>query len=371
MVIFLIFLTVFILTVLSLAFYRKHLQKQIILDTRHLTTHGGISSVEEVELGGLKQHILIQAEDKNKPVLLVLHGGPGMPIPGVSCRGVDWVFNLSTVELIKKFIVVFWDQRGTGKSYSSGIPKSSINLEQFISDANELVDWLRLKYCQDKIYLSGISWGSILGLNLANRYPGKIHAYFGIAQITNWEKSDEITYDWLMKKAKEDDNQKAIKELAKIGRPPYIKEIADWNLLRKWLFMSEGYILKNDHIQHPGMSSLFKTLLISPDYRLIDLWNTLYKGMKLSYTPQMLANFHNYNAFSQIKTLGVPCYFFHGKHDRAISDTLLEEYFSQLEAIKGKKLHWLENSAHIYCPEDARAIEKIIIDVVKNEGDTK
>lgn len=157
----LIIFSLLILTLLSLMVHRKFLQKQIINDSRRLTSNGGISSVEEVNLGGVNQQILIQAEDKNKPVLLILHGGPSMPMPGVSCRGVDWVFNLSISELMKNFIVVFWDQRGTGKSYSRKIPISSMNIEQFVSDTNELIDWLRLKYGQDKIYLSGASWGSI------------------------------------------------------------------------------------------------------------------------------------------------------------------------------------------------------------------
>lgn len=366
MITLLIIFSLSILTLITLMLYRKFLQRKIIHNSKRLTCNGGISSVEEVYLGGLKQKILIQTEDKNKPVLLVLHGGPSMPMPGVSCRGVDWVFNLSTSELMKHFIVVFWDQRGTGKSYSRKIPISSMNIEQFISDTNELIDWLRHKYRQDKIYLSGASWGSIIGLHLANRFPEKIHAYFGISQIVNWSKSDEMAYDWLLKKAEEDMNKKAMKELMEIERPPYTKKAEQWNLLRKWLFKFRGYIYEDDSIRHPGMGFLFKTMLKSPDYRLIDIWNTFYYGMKLSYTSRMLNDFREFDAFSQIKRLDVPCYFFHGKHDRAISGSLLEEYFIQLEASKGKRLQWLEHSAHIYSLADASMVEKSIINFTKN-----
>lgn len=362
----LVMFSLIILTLLILMVYRKILQKQILNNSKRLINNEGISSVEEVYLGGIKQQILIQAEDKNKPVLLVLHGGPSMPMPGVSCRGVDWVFNLSISELMKNFIVVFWDQRGTGKSYSRKIPLASMNIEQFISDSNELIDWLRLKFGQDKIYLSGASWGSIIGLHLANRYPDKFYAYFGISQIVNWTKSDEMAYDWLFKKAEEDMNNKAIKELTEIGLPPYTKNAIQWNLLRKWLFKFGGYIYDDDTLNHPGMGFLFRTMLKSPDYRLIDTWNTFYNGMKISYTSQMLNDFHNLDAFSQIKKLDVPVFFFHGKHDKAISGSLLENYFIQLEASKGKRLHWLEHSAHIYCPSDACIVEKSIIEFAKN-----
>jgi hypothetical protein len=47
----------------------------------------GIDVVEVVRLGGVDQSILIQAVDVMKPVLLFVHGGPCMPVPGVVSRG--------------------------------------------------------------------------------------------------------------------------------------------------------------------------------------------------------------------------------------------------------------------------------------------
>jgi pimeloyl-ACP methyl ester carboxylesterase len=78
----------------------------------------GISSIERITIGNVMQSILIQTEKPGSPVLLFIHGGPSMPIHGVSSRGSDYALVMTTKELVKQFTVVFWDQRGTGKSYS-------------------------------------------------------------------------------------------------------------------------------------------------------------------------------------------------------------------------------------------------------------
>ncbi len=355
-----------IIAVAGLLLYRAYLQRRIRNQSKRLIAAGGISSVEEVRLGGLKQYVLIQAEDASKPVLLVLHGGPGMPVPGVGCRGVDWVFNLSTAELIKHFTVVFWDQRGTGKTYAAETPASSMNMEQFLTDASELTDWLRARFQTDKIFLSGVSWGSIIGIQLAHRYPDKFHAYIGIAQIVNWAESDQIAYEWLLGRAQETNNAKALAELKAMGLPPYTEDIAKWNQLRKWLFMLGGLIYEDGQIRHPGMPYLFKTLLASPDYKIGDVIRTFTKGMKLSYSPQMLADFGSYDALSGIRRLDMPVCFFHSLHDRTISGKLLQQFYERLEAPQGKHLTWLEQSAHIYSPADSRLVEKGVIEFKTN-----
>jgi hypothetical protein len=122
------------------------MQKKILRRNNIKTSANGYCFVETMTIGGFKQSILVQTYNKSKPILLVIHGGPGMPFPGVSCRDVENVSQFTTSKLLENFILIYWDQRATGKSYNGEISKDSMNIKQYILDAGELVDRLREKF---------------------------------------------------------------------------------------------------------------------------------------------------------------------------------------------------------------------------------
>lgn len=347
--------------VAALMLYRLMRQRAILAAAGKAVEQGGVSAVENVMLGGVRQRVLIQSRRSGNPVLLVLHGGPGMPVPGVGCREADWVFNLCTRRLLERYTVVFWDQRGTGASWSPDIDPRSMHTEQHVEDAAQLVSWLTARFATDKIVLCGISWGSLLGLKLAARLPEKLEAYYGLAQIVDWTGSDMEAYRWLLQEAKRRKHSKALQELEKMGPPPYTHDLGTWNRLRKWLMVLDGFIYRGAGVRHPGMAAAFRLLFLSPDYSLRVLANTLTKGMKLSYSPQTLKDIGEFDAFAEIPRIEVPVTLIHGRFDRVISGRLLELYADRLDAPLGKSLHWLERSAHMFCPEDARLAEEWLL----------
>ena len=345
----------------ALLFYRRMKQQNILAAARKAVEQGGISSVEEVVLGGVRQRVLIQTRRTGTPVLLVLHGGPGMPVPGVGCREADWVFNLCTRRLREQYTVVFWDQRGTGASWSQDIDPQTMHVDQHVEDAAQLVEWLTARFGTEKLTLCGISWGSLLGLKLAARCPQKLNAYYGLAQIVDWTGSDKEAYTWLLQEVKARGHNKALQELERMGPPPYTLNLANWNQLRKWLMLLGGFIYNGEETKHPGMAAAFRLLLSSPDYSLGNLIRMFTRGMKLSYSPQTLRDMDAFNASIEIPRLEIPATFIHGRLDRVISGRLLEQYVDQLDSPLGKSLHWLERSAHMFCPDDARLVEELLL----------
>jgi pimeloyl-ACP methyl ester carboxylesterase len=167
-------------------------------------------------------------------------------------------------DLIKNFVVVYWAQRGTGKSYYSDIPLETMNLNQFYSDSNELVDYLREKFSQEKIHILGQSWGSVLALQLVVIFPEKFHAYFAVSQIPHWTECEKDAYKWLVEDAKRKNKKKAILELEGNGIPPY-QNMKEWESFRKWLFIFGGYSYKTKKVKPPTMMGFMKNLLSSPD----------------------------------------------------------------------------------------------------------
>lgn len=321
----------------------------------------GISSVERITIGSVKQSILIQTEKPGSPVLLFIHGGPSMPIPGVSSRGSDYALVTTTKELVKHFTVVFWDQRGTGKSYSKDISKETMHLKQFISDARDVTDYLRNRFNQNKIHLVAHSWGSVIALYLAYKYPERYYSYTGFSQISNWVENDKLSYKWLQERARATNNQKALQELSDIGEPPYMESFKQWAVIRKWQFKYKSMFYDAGDNKSTSFFSGLKIMLRSPDYSLTDIYNSLVRGFKLSYTKEMLHDINTFDFFSDVPTLQIPVLFIHGSKEKHVFSELITRYYEALDAPKGKKLHWSDNSSHVFHLDDARENEKRLI----------
>lgn len=172
-----------------------------------------ITSLEKIKLGGQDQWILIRGVDRTNPIILFLHGGPGTSNMGLLRR--------YSSELEKHFLLVSWDQRGAGKSFSAKNPESSMTIDQFILDTFELVNYLRERFNKNRIVLAGHSWGSVLGALTVLKYPQLFSAYIGIAQTVNIAENERISYEWTLEQAKKANDKSAVKLLNDIGYPPY------------------------------------------------------------------------------------------------------------------------------------------------------
>ncbi|GIP41299.1 alpha/beta hydrolase [Paenibacillus sp. J31TS4] len=312
-------------------------------------------------IGGINQSLLIQTEKPGSPILLFLHGGPSMPVPGVSNRGSDYALVMTTKELVKHFTLVFWDQRGTGKSYSKHIPEHTMNLKQFIQDGYEVTNYLRNRFEQETIHLAAHSWGSVIGLSLASTYPDAYSTYTGFSQITNWVENDKLSYKWLLERAREKKDQKALQELLAVGEPPYLESFKQWAVIRKWQLKNKSMFHDAGDKQSATFFSGLNLMLRSPDYSLMDIYNSLVKGFKLSYTEELLNDIHTFDFFTEAPSLRMPVMFIHGRQEKHVMPELLTRYFEQLDAPKGKRLLWSENSSHAFHLADAKENEQRLI----------
>jgi pimeloyl-ACP methyl ester carboxylesterase len=196
----------------------------------------GRNSIDEgryVVLGGMEQWITIRGEDRNNPVLLFLHGGPGDVTN-------PWSYGVFRPWL-EYFTVVQWDQRGAGRTLGRNGPPtgSSITVEQLIRDGLELSEWLRTNLAKDRIVVVGHSWGSILGVLMAKSRPDLFYAYVGTGQVADPSRSYAVAYTDLLSKAEAADADRALAELTEIGPPPYVSG-RGYSVQRKWSNFFEG-----------------------------------------------------------------------------------------------------------------------------------
>ncbi len=178
-----------------------------------------IAVLEQITLGGSPQWVLIRGANRSNPLLLFLHGGPGMPTM--------YLAHDFQQELEQNFVVVQWDRRGAGKSFASGLSGQEMTVSREIEDTIELIDQLRSRLHQKKIYLVGFSYGSYLGILVAQRHPELLHAYIGIGQMACSDQESRTLQDtWIREQATRNADNDALDELN--GRKPLDRE--------KWLF---------------------------------------------------------------------------------------------------------------------------------------
>jgi pimeloyl-ACP methyl ester carboxylesterase len=311
-----------------------------------------IAELEKINIGGINQWVLIRGDEIDNPVILFLHGGPGtaeMPLVAKYNKNLE-----------KEFIVVNWDQRGAGKSYSSQISLETMNTEQFISDANELVAYLKERFNKKKIFLVGHSWGSFIGTNLANRFPEDYYAYIGTGQFVNGLLNEEYSYEYTLEMARSDVNKKrggkALEELttrAKFKDGSYVNGIDGVKIQRKWLKTYNGFRYAKSHI-----NDLLLQMVLAPEYNLVDLIHFV-KGSSFS-SSAMWGWIEDVDFLHQITEFEVPIFFLQGRYDYNTPTKLVEEYYNIIES-PNKELVYFEESAHMANFEEAEKFNAEVI----------
>jgi len=166
---------------------------------------GSLSEKIFVDINGVEQGMFIQSRNIHNPVLLFVHGGPGMPE--------YWLTQHYPTGLEDHFTVVWWEQRGAGLSYHPDIPPETMTAEQFVTDTLEVTRYLLKRFGQEKIYLMAHSWGSYIGIQVAARAPELYHAYIGMGQISYQIQSEQLAYQYALEYYKKNGNTDMVKKL--------------------------------------------------------------------------------------------------------------------------------------------------------------
>ncbi|GAB1472860.1 hypothetical protein MASR2M69_03010 [Bacteroidota bacterium] len=134
---------------------------------------GSISEKIFVIINGFNTGMFIKGIDSTKPVLLFIHGGPGMP---------EYAISREYEQVLEKHFVVCWpEQRGAGMSYNSEIDISSLTFETAIADIITTAKYLKQRFGKDKIYLMAHSGGTFSAIQAAEQGTGafsRIHCSF-------------------------------------------------------------------------------------------------------------------------------------------------------------------------------------------------
>src|SRR6266511_1515425 len=261
---------------------------------------GSIAEIAYRRLGGIDQWVMIRGESVANPPLILLHGGPGL--------SETLLFRHFNAPLERTFTVVYWDQRGAGKSFDRMIPRSSMMVEQFVSDLHELVDGVCTRLGKTKVAIFGHSWGSALGILYAARFPEKVAVYVGSGQIGDAAAGESASYAFALAEAQ-----------------------------RLTLSRLEG------RMRPTAMWKLGRAVLGGEESSILDLPSTM-RGFRFSLGA-MWTEVSRLNLIELVPALQMPVFFFLGRNDHWVPAEISVEYINAVTA-PSKKIVWFEESGH-------------------------
>lgn len=318
---------------------------------------GGISEKIFVNIGGIKQGMFIKGKDRNNPVLLFLHGGPGMPT--------YFLAEKYPTGLENHFTVCYWEQRGGGISYNPAISAGSITVEQLISDAIEVTNYLGKRFGQEKIYLMGHSWGSLIGIQTAAKAPELYHAYIGVAQVSRQNESEKLGYNYMIEQYISAGNKKMAGKLkdhpvllSEAAMIPYFK-----SALRDRTMHELG--VGTMHDMKSVITGVFIPVMLCKAYSLREKINIWRAKLFLRNETNLIGQLFSSDLTASVAKLEIPAYFFSGIFDYTVNYNLSKTYMESLHApVKG--FYTFSRSAHCPMHEEPEKFVGIMVGDVLN-----
>jgi pimeloyl-ACP methyl ester carboxylesterase len=313
----LVLVALFLISAGALFGYRAYLHHRNAT-AMAIASPNGIDEAMYVKIGGIDQWVQIRGQDRENPILLCLHGGPGATWTPLTMLFLPWE---------KDFTVVQWDQRGAGKTLEATGPAiaDTMSVDRMAQDGIELSEYLKNHLHKEKIIILGHSWGSVLGVEMIRRRPDLFYAYVGTGQVADMPASMKSEHEYSLEKARAAGEKKAVSELQAIGSPPY-HSMEQFQTHYKWLL---HYETPSD--REAGTVSLAKLIFGAPNFTLRDN----------SYRAEGFLSVSNKHLMPEVLTLNpsslgtdfqLPIFFFQGSDDAVTSASLAKAYFDQINA---------------------------------------
>jgi len=350
-------------TIAALLWAREVLQERLAT-TYAVKDPKGIEELKPVKIGGVDQWLHIRGRKRNNPVLLYLHGGPGSPIIGT--------MDATMRPWEDYFTIVHWDQRQSGKSYyPANDDFEPLSVQRFVDDTEEIIHYLLKELKQDKLFLLGHSWGSVLGMHMARHWPECLHAYIGVGQIVNVIDAEKLIYRRLLEHAMAQQHEQAL--ITRLDRAtPFLD--ADYPQREKsfvencvWVRKELSRLAGETMVRHLSWDDFSKNVafeqVISPHLTLTDICNSRFgdDNAIFRHPHTFTKEFMDIDLPNDVgSSFEVPIFFFTGAHDWQTPRILSDEWFAQISAPYKELIHFEESSHGIVNEEPGKVLTTLV-----------
>jgi pimeloyl-ACP methyl ester carboxylesterase len=327
------------------------LPKDVAAQSSSTRAHEPIKEEMFVAIGGIEQWITIKGADRNNPVVLFLHGGPGdaqSPFADAMYSGWD-----------KDFTLAQWDQRGAGRTYGKTGPSiaPTMTMARMTQDGVEVAAFLTRHLGKKKVILVGGSWGSILGIHMVHAKPDLFYAYVGLAQVANFKKSVATSYARVLALAHATHDRQAVAALMTIGAPPW-DALSCWGKFRKW---EQAYQAKlaTAPSAPDAINPAYASTQERAQWAAADDFNWMhFVGLKMS-GPLMDVD------IAELGTdFAIPIFIIQGQEDLTAPPELAKAYFNSIKAPK-KQFYLVRGTGHEPSATSLNLTRKVLLEQVR------
>ena len=309
-----------------------------------------VDSLEAIQAGGTTQWIRIRGADASGPVLLLIQQGPGLPMINET-RRFEHLLGLE-----QAFTVIYWDQRGCGRSLRKRQDREGISLEKMAGDTVSLLDFLRHRF-GGKTYVAGFSFGATLGAYAAAQRPDLVATLIAVGMDVDGAAAGRSAYDFARAAARQRGNRRAARQLQAIGPPPHLTSKQFATRVR-WATNFGGVTTGETY---PSLvRGLLASLVRSPDYSAGDVLRTV-RGITATQAA-LLPELATMDLAATVPRLDVPVVMVQGRLDQVAPGAAAQRYASALQA-PSKQLVWFEKSAHTPHLEEPAKFRDLVIGV--------
>ncbi|HEX9037896.1 MAG TPA: alpha/beta hydrolase [Ktedonobacterales bacterium] len=316
---------------LLLALLYRTIRQALAARALAIRTPNGIQEGRFVQIGERKEWVQIRGEDRNNPILLFLHGGPGVANSPLTALFRAWE---------RDFTVVQWDQPGAGKTASRNGKRGyqGLTVNSMVDDGVQVAEWALRRLGQRRLIILGTSWGSLLGIQIVKRRPGLALAYVGVGQFVDGEAGQRAGYELALTRARTLSKSETLKTLEQVGPPPYADS--------KTSMLKQRALGQVDLETEGGrrMPNILAAALFAPGYSLRDTLAYL-QGM-----PMSIETFERSIMSHDLRPLGmdfdVPLFFLQGARDIYTPAAPVQEYVATLRAPRKELVVW-DDEGHL------------------------
>jgi len=316
------------------------------------TLSGSVSEKTIIEINGAKNGLFINSRDASNPVLLLVSSGPGTDDYFLTERFPD-------MHIDDIFTLVYWDYRGMGIAYDAGIDPAGITAEVLLEDTKAVTNYLRDRFCADKIFIMGFSGGTKIAVKAALTYPELYYAYIGMAQlVTDSAENDRLMYDFMRSVFEERKDSKRLKKLEElVYRDASGLHAKDWYSYVMLLHDAGGGTTYNE-TEFWGIDI---PIMMSHCYTVTEKINYI-RGMKMYRKTAFAKETKGFDYRKSMNEFEIPVYFLSGKYDFNCPQPLVKDYCEKITA-PDKGFYLIDNAAHSPLWENAEESFRIMEEI--------